>query len=234
MDSLAVIGLGYVGLPLAVQAAEKGYTVTGIDLNGPLVDMVNRQESPYVNDVRFEQALKRVDKTRLTATTEISSVTDVSNIVICVPTPTENNIPDLTYVTQAAAQIAAFIKPGQLISLESTVNPGVTRDDVLPILESISGLKVGKDFFIAHCPERIDPGNDKFFVGNLNRVVGGITPECTKRAVDFYASVIDANIIALNQNSHFTATYKGRAYTGSIDSGTNFNALWDTTIPRRR
>jgi UDP-N-acetyl-D-glucosamine dehydrogenase len=100
-------------------------------------------------------------------------------------------------VLKAANQIASQLRPGQFVALESTVNPGVTRDQVLPILEKVSGLKVGQDFCLAHCPERIDPGNAKFFVGNLNRVVGGITEECTRRAVDFYKSIIDAEVIPL-------------------------------------
>lgn len=195
--TLAVVGLGYVGLPLAVQAAEKGYTVTGIDLNPNLVDMINDRESPFVNDPRFAKALKRVKKASLNATTKFDGLKDVDNIIICVPTPTKNNVPDMGYVLKASKQIAAKLRPGQFVALESTVNPGVTRDQVLPILEKVSGLKVGEDFCLAHCPERIDPGNEKFFVGNLNRVVGGITEECTLRAVNFYTSVIDADIIPL-------------------------------------
>jgi UDP-N-acetyl-D-glucosamine dehydrogenase len=197
MSSLGVIGLGYVGLPLAVQAAEKGYTVLGIDLNKNLVDKVNNRESPYVNDPRFEAALKGITKARFTATTDFKELAIVDNIVICVPTPTDNNIPDISFVTNAAHQIGRELRKGQFVALESTVNPGVTRDEVLPILEKESGLKVGEDFFLAHCPERIDPGNEKFFVGNLNRVVGGITEACTKRAVEFYSSVIDAKVTPL-------------------------------------
>ncbi len=197
MGSLAVIGLGYVGLPLAVQAAQMGYNVIGIDLNESLTDLINMRKSPYVNDPRFEKALKSVKATNLVATTSYSDLGTVENIVICVPTPTENNIPDFRYVTNAAKQIGKELRPGQFVALESTVNPGVTRDQVLPILEEESGLKVGKDFFLAHCPERIDPGNDTFYVGNLNRVVGGITNACTLRAVDFYSDVIDAEITPL-------------------------------------
>jgi UDP-N-acetyl-D-glucosamine dehydrogenase len=197
MKSLGIIGLGYVGLPLAVQAAEKGYDVLGIDLNENLVDSVNNRKSPYVNDTRFETALKRVEKNQLTATTDFQSLGEVDSIVICVPTPTVNNIPDISFVTNAARQIGRELRHGQFVALESTVNPGVTRDEVLPILEKESGLKVGKDFFLAHCPERIDPGNKKFYVGNLNRVVGGITEACTQQAVDFYSSIIDADVTPL-------------------------------------
>lgn len=196
-ETLGVIGLGYVGLPLAVQAAEKGYDVTGVDLNQDLVDMVNSRESPYVNDERFDAALRSVGFASLRATTAYDALHGVDNIVVCVPTPTENNVPDISYVTKAATQIGNLLRPGHFVSLESTVNPGVTRDEVLPILEERSGLVVGRDFHLAHCPERIDPGNKQFFVGNLNRVVGGITPECTDRAASFYSKVVNAEIIPL-------------------------------------
>jgi UDP-N-acetyl-D-glucosamine dehydrogenase len=197
MSKLVVIGLGYVGLPLAVQAAEKGYDVVGIDLNEHLIGVVNTRKSPYVNDFRFEHAISRVPKEKLFATKSYEQIQDADVIVICVPTPTENNVPDISFVTHAASQVAQYLKEGQLVVLESTVNPGVTRDDVLPILEKISGLQAGKDFNLAHCPERIDPGNDKFYVGNLNRVVGGVTSACTQRTVTFYKSIIDAEIIPL-------------------------------------
>jgi UDP-N-acetyl-D-glucosamine dehydrogenase len=197
METLGVMGLGYVGLPLAVQAAEKGYTVTGFELNTELIDKVNTRVSPYVNDPRFETALKNIDHEYLHATSDFNELRQVETIIICVPTPTENNTPDLTLVENAARQIGKMLRRDQLIVLESTVNPGVTRDLVLPILEKESGLKVGIDFFLAHCPERIDPGNEKFFVGNLNRVVGGITEACTERALNFYLSIIDAKITPL-------------------------------------
>lgn len=197
MDKLSVVGLGYVGLPLAVQAAEKGFEVTGIELDEDLVELVNSRESPYVNDERFDNALKGLSGLALHATTEYDGLKHVDNIVICVPTPTENNIPDISYVRRAAAQIGDQLRPGHFVSLESTVNPGVTKDEVLPILEERSGLSIGQDFHLAHCPERIDPGNRQFFVGNLNRVVGGVTSECTERAVSLYSRIIDAEIVPL-------------------------------------
>lgn len=195
--AVAIIGLGYVGLPLAVQAAEKKYHVVGIDLNEQLLELVNKRVSPFANDARFAKALAGVSKTQLEATSDFSKLESVQTIVICVPTPTDDNVPDLGYVKSAAKAVAKHLKRGQLVVLESTVNPGVTRDVVMPLLEKASGLVCGKDFYLAHCPERIDPGNSTFFVGNLNRVVGGITPACTKRAHAFYASVIDSAIIDL-------------------------------------
>lgn len=196
-STIAVVGLGYVGLPLAVQAAHKGYDVIGVDLNQRLIDMVNNHISPFANDDRFTEALKTIHPTKLHSTTSFDGVEKADVVIICVPTPTEDNIPDLSFVINATKLIAKHLRSGQLIVLESTVNPGVTRDDILPILESTSKLKCGTDFFLAHCPERIDPGNSKYYVGNLNRVVGGITAECTKRAHAFYSSIIDGEVIDL-------------------------------------
>lgn len=192
-----MVGLGYVGLPLAVQAAEKGHQVMGVDLNDGLIELVNNRVSPFINDDRFADSLGKISATALSAMTSYERLREADSIAICVPTPTENNIPDMSYVKHAATQIGRLLRPGQLISLESTVNPGVTRDEVLPILEQESGMDVGWDFNLVHCPERVDPGNRQFFVGNLNRVVGGITPNCTDRAVNFYTHIIDAEIIPL-------------------------------------
>lgn len=197
MKRLGVIGLGYVGLPLAVQAAEKGYQVTGFDLDSDLIDKVNLRQSPFANDVRFEKSFAQIAPGLLTATSDSSGITNLDVIIVCVPTPTINNEPDYAYVISAAKTIGRHLRRGQLVVLESTVNPGVTRDIILPILEKASNLIAGEGFYLAHCPERIDPGNKLWYVGNLNRVVGGITPLCTERAVGFYKEIVDAEIIAL-------------------------------------
>ena len=196
--TVAVVGLGYVGLPLAVHASLKGHKVIGIDVNQDLVDMINSRKSPFTNDARFDDELSRVTKNNFLATTDFDALTKAHVIVICVPTPTEDNNPDLSYVVKAAKAIAKKLHKGQLIVLESTVSPGVTRDDILPILEKTSKLVCGTDFYLAHCPERIDPGNDKYYVGNLNRVIGGITDSCTQRAMEFYLSIIDAKLVMMN------------------------------------
>lgn len=198
LGSVCVIGLGYVGLPLAVQAAHKGFIVNGIDLNKDLVNLVNQRITPFVNDPEFEQELISLDSQLLLAHTTYDSISDSDVVIICVPTPTENNIPDYSYVESSVKEIGKQLKHGQLILLESTINPGVTRDRVLPILETESGLKAGKDFYLAHCPERIDPGNKKFNVKNLNRVVGGISLDCSEKAAEFYGKIIDAKIIKLD------------------------------------
>ena len=195
--TLAVVGLGYVGLPLAVEAALKGYSVTGIDVHKPLLKIIDERKSPYANDARFAKTIAKVTRKQLVTTTDYAALSYVGIVIVCVPTPTEHNIPDLSLVEAAMKSVAKQLHKGQLIILESTVNPGVTRDIVLPILEKASGLVVGNDFNLAHCPERIDPGNPKLHVGNLNRVVGGVTPEYTKKAVAFYKSIIDAKIIPL-------------------------------------
>lgn len=195
--TVAVIGLGYVGLPLAVQAAEKGHTVIGIDLNTELVKMVNERHSPFIHDDRFAQALQGVSPESLEATSSFEKLQYADVIIICVPTPTDDNVPNLDYVKNAALGVGEYLRSGQLVVLESTVNPGITREEVLPILEKQSHLTCGTDFYLAHCPERIDPGNPNFYVGNLNRVVGGITAACTEKAHEFYATVIDGDIIEL-------------------------------------
>jgi UDP-N-acetyl-D-glucosamine dehydrogenase len=197
MSKVAVIGLGYVGFPLAVQAAEKSHTVVGIDLKQELVDMANSRTSPFTNDTRFAAALARVSDQQFSGSNNFDDLADADVIVICVPTPTDDNIPDLSFVEGAAKEIGKRLRIGQLVILESTVNAGATRDNVLPILEGASGLQVGQHFNLAHCPERIDPGNPDLFVGNLNRVVGGITPTCTIRAAQFYSDIIDAKVTPL-------------------------------------
>ncbi|QQS64765.1 nucleotide sugar dehydrogenase [Candidatus Saccharibacteria bacterium] len=198
LGSVCVIGLGYVGLPLAVQAAHKGFTVFGIDLNKDIVDKVNSRISPFVNDPGFEHELQSLESGSLKAHTSYGPIVSSDVVIICVPTPTDNNIPDYSYVESTAEEIAKRLKKGHLILLESTINPGVTRDKVLPILESASGLTAGIDFHLAHCPERIDPGNKRFNVKNLNRVVGGISLECSEKAAAFYRKIINAKIIQLD------------------------------------
>jgi len=197
---IAVIGLGYVGLPLAIQAAKKlpNVDVVGYDINKELVTSIKNNVSPYPDDQWFNNTFSAVQGKNFTATTNESDIAQSDITIICVPTPTNNNIPNLTYVRQAAQTAAQNSKKGQLIVLESTVNPSVTRAEILPIVEQSTKGSVGVDFFLAHCPERIDPGNQTLNVSNLNRVVGGVTLECTKTAAKFYRSIIDAEIVSLD------------------------------------
>lgn len=197
MKKVCIIGLGYVGLPLACLAAEKGYTVTGVDVDSKKVESINKGISP-LEDEELKEKVKRL-KGKITATTEgVSAVKDSDISIICVPTPIDKNyMPDLSCVKSAAETIAKGLKKGHLVVLESTVAPGTTETDVKGILEK-SGLKAGKDFLLAFCPERIDPGNKRFRVSNIPRVLGGINEESAKKAAEFYKSILDAEVLTLS------------------------------------
>jgi UDP-N-acetyl-D-glucosamine dehydrogenase len=176
---IGVVGLGYVGLPLAVEYAAKGFRTTGIDLTLEKVEALNEGKS-YINDVDGRILRRVVKKKLLHATTEYSTIADLDIIFICVPTPfTPNKEPDITFIIKAAEEIGKRLRRGQLIVLKSTTFPSTTEGVVQPILEK-SGLKVGKDFFLAFSPERIDPGNKRWHTGNTPVVVGGVTPRCTE------------------------------------------------------
>jgi UDP-N-acetyl-D-glucosamine dehydrogenase len=187
---VAVIGLGYVGLPLAVEMAKCGVNVYGIDINAEKVAMVNKGKS-YVQDVSHRDLKAVTRKRRLVATTDFAVLRDADAIDICVPTPLrKTKDPDISFVVDAVDQIARYLKPGQLVILESTTYPGTTEEVMLPRLES-TGLKVGRDFFLAFSPERVDPGNPKFKTTNIPKVIGGVTANCTKVACDLYAIAMD-------------------------------------------
>jgi len=185
-----IIGLGYVGLPLAVEMAKAGFQVTGIDLSQEKVNALNRGLS-YIPDVPSQTVESFVAADRLRATQSLAAVAELDTINICVPTPLrKNKNPELSYIIAAVEVIRNHIRAGQLIILESTTYPGTTREVVLPILEE-SGLKAGSDFFLAYSPERVDPGNSIFHTQNIPKVVGGITPRCAETAVFFYRQYID-------------------------------------------
>jgi UDP-N-acetyl-D-glucosamine dehydrogenase len=187
---VGMIGLGYVGLPFAVEKAKVGYRVIGIEQNPHRADMINRGEN-YIPDVKDEELLDLVNRKKLEAVTDFSCVPDMDVIVIAVPTPlTKNLIPDLQYVENVTRELARHLRPGQLISLESTTYPGTTDEVMLTILET-SGLKVERDFFLAHSPERVDPGNKRYTTKNTTKVVGGVGPESQKVAVAFYSQTIE-------------------------------------------
>lgn len=189
--NIAIIGLGYVGLPLAILANLKGYKVIGIDLNKEKVDLINKKKAPFVEDY----VSINLPKTNIEAINTFEKVSKASIIIICVPTPIyEDRLPNYEPIELACCKIAPYIKKNQLIILESTVNPGVSEELVLPILEKFSGLICGKDFFLAHCPERINPGDKKWGVWNIPRVVGGFNDLSLKKAVKFYKSIIEGEI----------------------------------------
>ncbi len=197
---VGVVGLGYVGLPLAVEMARKGYQVTGIDLMREKVDAVNSGMS-YVLDVPSETLLSFVSANKIRATQSLAAVEKLDTLNICVPTPLrKNKDPDLSYVIAAVEAIRNHIRPGQLIVLESTTYPGTTREIVLPILEE-SGLKVGHDFFLAYSPERVDPGNQKYTTHNIPKVVGGVTARCAEIAVLLYEQFVESVIAVSSTDS---------------------------------
>jgi UDP-N-acetyl-D-glucosamine dehydrogenase len=186
---IAIVGAGYVGVPLARVFAEAGKRVVLVDIVQERVDMLNRGES-YIEDVPSELLRKLVDN-GLSATTDWDVLRDTDAILIAVPTPlSRQREPDLSYVMRAVTEIAPRLRKGHLIVLEATTYPGTTREEVLPSL-SRTGLKVGEDFFLAFSPERVDPGNETWTTKNVPKVVGGITPACTARAATLYESAVD-------------------------------------------
>ena len=185
-----VIGLGYVGLPLALEMVHAGFQVTGIDLVKTKVDSINAGIS-YVPDVGSKILQQAVFGGKMRATDSLAAAEALDTINICVPTPLrKNKDPDLSYIVAAVEAIRNHIRPGQLIILESTTYPGTTREVVLPLLEE-SGLKAGHDFFLAFSPERVDPGNQQYTTRNIPKVVGGTTQQCTEMASLFYEQFID-------------------------------------------
>ncbi|WP_229753050.1 nucleotide sugar dehydrogenase [Deinococcus aerophilus] len=187
---VGVVGLGYVGLPFLVEKAKVGFHVVGIDRSSERTGMVARGEN-YIGDVRDEDLKAVVEAGCVSTTTDFEVVPELDVIVICVPTPLDRNLsPDLSYVRSVTAEIAARLRPGQLISLESTTYPGTTEEVMKPILEA-GGLKAGVDFFLAHSPERVDPGNARYTTKNTNKVVGGNDPASLEVAVTFYRQTID-------------------------------------------
>jgi UDP-N-acetyl-D-glucosamine dehydrogenase len=187
---IAVIGIGYVGLPLAIEFAKEGFDVTGIDTDTRKVEAINNGSS-YIRDVEKEELIPLVQSGRLRATLDYSLLKDIDAISICVPTPlNKTKDPDVSYILDAANKISKFIHAKQLIVLESTTYPGTTRELILPILKE-TGLKVGEDFYLAFSPERIDPGNKFYKTRNTPKIVAGITPKCTEVAELLYQQVID-------------------------------------------
>jgi len=187
---VAVIGLGYVGLPLATTFAEAGFHVTGIDVDQKKVDQANRGES-YIQDIPDSLLRRLIDAACLNFTSDYTILDEEDAILICVPTPLgKTRDPDISYVISATQQVKTHLQPGQLVILESTTYPGTTDEIVLPELES-TGLRVGVDFFLAFSPERIDPGNPDYNTRNTPKIVGGITNTCTELARALYEAAIE-------------------------------------------
>ncbi len=186
---VGVVGIGYVGLPLAVEKAKVGYRVIGYDRNAIRVAQIN-QGSNYIRDVGDDDLTRMVANEKLTATTDFSTLDSCDVIIICVPTPlTVNKDPDISYIRSVGNEIARRLRPGQLICLESTTYPGTTEEVLLPQFAT-TGLVVGKDYFLAYSPERVDPGNKRYTTKNTNKVVGGVTATCLSVAATFYQQTI--------------------------------------------
>jgi len=187
---VGVVGLGYVGLPLAVEFAKVGFKVTGIDLAESKVDMLNRGES-YIQDVPTAEVAELVKAGRLRATTDFAVVRELDTVNICVPTPlSKTKDPDMSYIESATEEIVKNFHAGVLVILESTTYPGTTDEFVRPKLER-GGLKVGEDFFLCFSPERVDPGNPQFQTKNIPKVVGGTTPNCSEAGRLFYSQALE-------------------------------------------
>lgn len=187
---VGIIGLGYVGLPLAIEIAKKGFEVIGVDIHKERISEINKGHS-FIDDVTSPVLKKYVQKKKIWATTDYDKLKVCDVILICVPTPINvNKEPDLTPVIESTSAIKEILRKGQLIILKSTTYPETTEKMVLPVL-SKSGLKVGKDFYLAFCPERIDPGNKTYGVANTPAVVGGVTEKCTRLAELFYKQFVN-------------------------------------------
>ena len=194
--TVAVIGMGYVGLPLAVEKAKVGFNVIGVDIDKTKVSNINNGDN-YIDDVKDEELKEIVLKKKLWATDNFEVLKEADVIVICVPTPlTVTRDPDLSHIINATDQIAKYLKKGALVTLESTTYPGTTDNIIKPKLEK-DGYQVGKDFFLAFSPERVDPGNKRFTTKNTSKVVGGVTESCREVATLFYQQTI-MNVVTVS------------------------------------
>ncbi|NJD53201.1 MAG: nucleotide sugar dehydrogenase [Candidatus Methanoperedens sp.] len=195
--NVAIIGLGYVGLPLAVEAGKAGFSVTGIDISEPKIKLINQGRN-YIPDIQDEDIRKLVKERKLQATNDFKQIGQADIIIICVPTPLDKNKqPSTKYIEDAIESALPYIRKGQLIILESTTYPGTTEEIILPRIGS-KGLKAGKDFYLVFSPERIDPGNTNFKTYNIPKVVGGVTKECTKNARAFYEQITSGGVFEVS------------------------------------
>jgi UDP-N-acetyl-D-glucosamine dehydrogenase len=192
-----VVGLGYVGLPLAVEFAKAGFSVTGIDIAQERVDQLNRGDN-YISDVDSSELSSLVESGRFVATSDYSVVSDLDAVSICVPTPLSKlKDPDVSFIQSALDELVKYIHPGLLVILESTTYPGTTRELILPALAA-KGAKVGKDFSLCFSPERIDPGNEEYKIKNTPKVIGGVTETCGNLGTLLYEQIADEVVCVLS------------------------------------
>ena len=190
LDTVCVIGLGYVGLPLLIESAASGYDAIGVDLAPDRVDYINRKKSP-IPEFADERLFEMVDRGNLTATCNFGALSAARVVIVCVPTPLgKTKEPDVTSVILVLEEIRRYLKPGQVVVIESTTYPGFTREVALPILEK-TGMRVGHDFFLGFSPERIDPGNPIWGLKNTPKVVAGVTPACGREVEAFYRTIVE-------------------------------------------
>jgi UDP-N-acetyl-D-glucosamine dehydrogenase len=190
MSTIAIIGLGYVGLPLSLQFARSGVRVIGIDIDSRKVEALGQGRS-YIAHITAASIAEQVSAGRFSATTDFARVRDVDGIIICVPTPlNKNREPDISFIVETGRSLAPHIRKGQIISLESSTYPGTTDEDLRRVLEEGSGLAAGTDFHLAFSPEREDPGNPQSVVATIPKVVGGYTPACLAKAIALYSPAI--------------------------------------------
>jgi UDP-N-acetyl-D-glucosamine dehydrogenase len=194
IKKIAVVGLGYVGLPLALLAEEKGFQVTGIDLDTKKIESLSAKKAtidePIIN--------RQIEQTRIDFTSKLSGIATMDAVIICVPTPVDGNkTPDLKPVINAVKSTAPSMKAGSLLVIESTINPGVCDELIIPLIEKESKHRVGETIHLAHCPERINPGDPKWNVSNINRVVGADSKKGLELAYEFYRTLVDAEIMKM-------------------------------------
>jgi UDP-N-acetyl-D-glucosamine dehydrogenase len=187
---VGVIGMGYVGLPLAVEFGRSGMSVIGFELDEKRIEQINSGES-YIPDVATEVVRTLVERRKLSATSDFSRLRETDAVIICVPTPLrKTKEPDISYILAAAEQVKAYLHSPQLVILESTTYPGTTDEVLLPMLEE-TGLKLDEDFYVAFSPERVDPGNRQFQTHNIPKVVGGVSPMSTEVASTLYQAIVE-------------------------------------------
>lgn len=194
LGNVAVVGLGYVGLPLALLFAEKGFNVVGIDLDDRKLSAI-AQGNSYLPDITSASLQSSLASGRFRATDQFEAMTDAEAVIICVPTPlTPYHTPDLQFLQSAAMEIGKHLQSGQLVVLESSTFPGTTREVLQPVLEKVSGLKAGKDFHVGYSPERIDPGNQQFKVEQIPKVTSGLTEMCARLTDQLYGQVFEKTV----------------------------------------
>jgi len=222
---VCVIGLGYVGLPLAALCAIKGHEIIGLDTNQHAVDIINRGFA-HIKDIEVERLVKSGHMTgRLKATTDANEIASSTIYLICVPTPVDrNNDPDLMPLYSAVDRIAPFLKKEDLVVVESTVFPGTCEQEVIPRLESLTFMKAGEDFHVAHCPERINPGDHFWTSENIPRVIGATSEKGVKQAAEFYASILgggifDVRSIKSSMNPKFSLNNDGSLSVSQVPLG---------------